>query len=34
MPVNSEAVYYQLLSGQITPLTALSAPPGPNPGGP
>jgi hypothetical protein len=33
MPVNSEPVYYQLLSGQITPLTALSAPPGPNPGG-
>jgi hypothetical protein len=33
MPVNSEAVYYRLLSGQITPLTALSAPPGPNPGG-
>jgi hypothetical protein len=33
MSANSEPVYYQLLSGQITPLTALSAPPGPNPGG-
>ncbi len=33
MPVNSEPVYYQILSGDTTPLTALSAPPGPNPGG-
>jgi hypothetical protein len=33
MPVNSEPIYYQLLSGQTTPLTALSAPTGPNPGG-
>lgn len=33
MPVNSEPIYYQLLSGQDTPLTALSAPTGPNPGG-
>jgi hypothetical protein len=33
MPVSSEPVYYQILSGQDPPLTALSAPPGPNPGG-
>ena len=33
MPVNSEPVYYQILSGDTTPLTALSAPLGPNPGG-
>ena len=33
MPGNSEPIYYQILSGQDPPLTALSAPPGPNPGG-
>lgn len=34
MPVNSEPVYYQLLSEQFDgTLIALSAPPGPNPGG-
>lgn len=33
MSVNSEPIYYQILSGQDPPLTALSAPPGPNPGG-
>ena len=33
MSANSEPVYYQILSGQDPPLTALSAPPGPNPGG-
>jgi hypothetical protein len=33
MSGNSESIYYQILSGQDPPLTALSAPPGPNPGG-
>jgi len=33
MAANYEPVYYQLLSGEVGASSALSAPPGPNPGG-
>ena len=33
MSGNSESIYYQILSGQDPPVTALSAPQGANPGG-